>query len=519
MGSIDLVGLRGYQVKQEWHSKPTYLRVIAAGAGATGLCLAYKMKEKFKFENYDLVVYEKPAHAYTYSFEPNPNWSTFYAYGPEIRQYFEGFAKKHDLLPCVKVNSRITKAVWDDREGIYNVEISQDGQRIQDWCHVLVNGTGFLNDWKWPKIPGLTDFKGTLMHTANWDTSGISPPVGGEILQAEKQKEGDQQAPAQSVAAQYFYTEEEKQRFREDPKHLLEYRQGLEAPVNLLFDMFIAGSETSKQAEILMRKEMNRRIGEGHEELKAKLIPSWPPGCRRITPGDGYLEALVQPNVTTVHEEIQRHDVDILVCATGFNLAFTPPFEVYGKDGLSMHDFFNNDPYGGPQMYLATTVPHFPNFFVVNGVRGNWASGTALPSIEICCEYILRCCHKIQHDHLKSLEVKQEAVTQLYEHIDAWHEGSVWNSPCKSWYKNNIIGGKLWIWAGSALHFLKTLMGDPRYEHYNIEYKEKNMWSFLGNGRTKAEILKGTEGYATGQELLEKLTPYLRNEDCDFEVE
>lgn len=364
------------------------------------------------------------------------------------------------------------------------------------------------------------------------DNLRISPPIGGETLQVEKKKEEEKQGKTQSVAAQYYYSEEEKKKFREDPQHHLEYRQGLEGAANMLFDMFIANSETSIQAEVLMRKEMHRRIGEGHEELKAKLIPDWPPGCRRITPGDGYLEALVQPNVTTVHHEIEtinetgvldasgtQHDIDILICATGFNLAFTPPFEVLGKGGLSMHDFFNNHPYGGPQMYLATTVPNFPNFFVVNGVRGNWASGTALPSIEICCEYILRCCHKIQHDHLRSLEVKQEPITQLYEHIDAWHEGSVWNSPCKSWYKNNIVGGKLWIWAGSALHFMKTMKGEPRYEHYNLEYKEKNMWSFLGNGRVKPEILKGTEGYATGQELLAKLCPYLRNEDCDFEVE
>lgn len=59
MGSIDPADLQGYKVKQEWHSKPTYIRVIAVGAGATGLCLGYKMKEKFKFENYDLVCYEK----------------------------------------------------------------------------------------------------------------------------------------------------------------------------------------------------------------------------------------------------------------------------------------------------------------------------------------------------------------------------------------------------------------------------------------------------------------------------
>lgn len=125
----------------------------------------------------------------------------------------------------------------------------------------------------------------------------------------------------------------------------------------------------------------------------------------------------------------------------------------------------------------------------------------------------------MQTEQIKSLEIKQEPITQLYEHIDAWHEGSVWNSPCKSWYKNNIVGGKLWIWAGSALHFLKTLQGEPRYEHYDIEYRKGNMWAFLGNGRVKPEIMKGTEGYATGQELLAKLCPYLRTADVDFEVE
>lgn len=43
--------------------------------------------------------------------------------------------------------------------------------------------------------------------------------------------------------------------------------------------MFIRGSETSKAAEASMRAEMLARIGPGHEELKEKLIPSWPPGC------------------------------------------------------------------------------------------------------------------------------------------------------------------------------------------------------------------------------------------------
>ena len=66
-------------------------------------------------------------------------------------QYFENFAKKYDLLPYIKLNSKVTSATWDEAKGIYSLKINSEGKEIEDWCHVLVNGTGFLNDWKWPK--------------------------------------------------------------------------------------------------------------------------------------------------------------------------------------------------------------------------------------------------------------------------------------------------------------------------------------------------------------------------------
>jgi hypothetical protein len=45
----------------------------------------------------------------------------------------------------------MTRAVWDEAKGIYNVKVNIDGEEVDDWCHVLINGTGFLNSWKWPK--------------------------------------------------------------------------------------------------------------------------------------------------------------------------------------------------------------------------------------------------------------------------------------------------------------------------------------------------------------------------------
>ena len=42
---------------QQWHSQPRKLRIIHVGAGATGLCAAYKMRNKL--QDYELVCYEK----------------------------------------------------------------------------------------------------------------------------------------------------------------------------------------------------------------------------------------------------------------------------------------------------------------------------------------------------------------------------------------------------------------------------------------------------------------------------
>jgi len=52
-----------------------------------------------------------------------------------------------------------------------------------------------------------------------------------------------------------------------------------------------------------------------------------------------------------------------------------------------------------------------------------------------------------------------------------------------------------------ALHFMKTIK-EVKWEHYDHRYNG-NMWSFLGNGRVKAEMFKDVE----------KLAPYMRNSD------
>ena len=69
-----------------------------------------------------------------------------YASGPEILAYLTKAANDQGLNDCIKFRHRVTSAQWDDDHGIWQLQIQneQTGTSIQDWCHVLVNGTGFL---------------------------------------------------------------------------------------------------------------------------------------------------------------------------------------------------------------------------------------------------------------------------------------------------------------------------------------------------------------------------------------
>ena len=126
-------------------------------------------------------------------------------------------------------------------------------------------------------------------------------------------------------------------------------------------------------------------------------------------------------------------------------------------------------------------------------------------------EYVLQCCRKMQEDHIKSMEPKQNVTTQLNLYMDAWHaKTSIWAEECKSWYKDNKRNGRVYIWPGSLLHHLKFLKR-PRYEHYEITYADPdNIWAFLGNGKTISQVRLGGEAPV----------PHIRNdEDQVWDIE
>jgi cation diffusion facilitator CzcD-associated flavoprotein CzcO len=116
-----------------------------------------------------------------------------------------------------------------------------------------------------------------------------------------------------------------------------------------------------------------------------------------LTPGPGYLEALVEPNVNYVTTHIKRftatgieavdgthREYDTIICATGFDLSHKPWFPVIGRNGVDLRDEWAERPH----TYLSMTPgPNFPNWWIAAGPNSGVGSGSFLLMIENAIEY------------------------------------------------------------------------------------------------------------------------------------
>lgn len=238
-----------------------------------------------------------PSHIYTFTFDPKPDWSHFFAYGDEIQRYFEDFADRHNTHRYIKLNTKVIEGCWNDDKGIWDITLEnvKTGEQFQDWAHVFVNGTGILNTWKWPNIEGLHDFKGPIMHSAKWDHSidfkdktvgvigvgsssvqivpqlqkqckklevfirsptWISPPFGAGVLESDV-RNGQKASPG---SRQYTFTTDDKKAFTNDPDKHLMFRKKIEAEINGIFGMFIEHSPMSEAFRSSITEEMHRSV-------------------------------------------------------------------------------------------------------------------------------------------------------------------------------------------------------------------------------------------------------------------
>jgi cation diffusion facilitator CzcD-associated flavoprotein CzcO len=178
-----------------------------------------------------------------------------------------------------------------------------------------------------------------------------------------------------------------------------------------------------KQARAYLKAEVEDPV------LRDKLTPRYPLGCKRPSFHNEYLQAFNRDDVlleTTSIAHIEpdavvmsdgtRHEIDVLVLATGFKVFETgnmPPFPVSGRDGVDLEDFWTENRF---QAYEGASVPGFPNFFTILGPYAyNGASYFNL--IETQTRHIVRCLKRARRDGATMIEVTQEANDRFFEQM------------------------------------------------------------------------------------------------------
>ncbi|KAL7943775.1 hypothetical protein V8C42DRAFT_100833 [Trichoderma barbatum] len=541
-----------YRVSDQWLGQPRPIRVVVIGAGVGGIAAVKIFREMFKDRPTTLVIYEKnhdvggtwlenrypgcscdnPAHCYSYSWEGNPSWSRVYVGSEELHTFFKGRAKAYGVYEHVRFNHRVTEARWDGSVGRWKLKIENTSSNIiEDDCEVLINIGGMLNQWKWPSIEGIDTYKGHLVHSAAWDdtysfkgkTVGVIGSGSSAIqIVPQIQKEVKSlvsfnrtptwiapefgEAIAQGGREGHF-SEEQKTRWANDPNEFVKYRKENEDLSSTYFRFHYKDTPVQEQAYQQTRAAMEKAL-KGKKDLIAKLVPSFAVGCRRLTPGHGYLEALAEDNVLVISDAIKRITptgiqmadgtvitLDAIVCATGFDNSYRPSFALIGEGGVDLRDEWKEE----PRAYLSVAVPGFPNYFMATGPNFPLANGSLLFSLEQTVRYALRAVEKIQTQGVKSLSPTQAAVDDFQEHKDALMEQLVWTSSCRSWYKNGTVDGKVWgPYPGSVPHFFE-LMGETRWEDYKIEYNTSNRFQYLGKGTTYREASGGDLSWYVSQ--------------------
>ncbi|OQV03592.1 hypothetical protein CLAIMM_08614 [Cladophialophora immunda] len=533
------------RLKAPIHSE-RHVKIICIGAGASGLLLAYKLQKHFR--NFELTVYEKnqevagtwwenkypgcacdvPSHNYTWSFEPKVDWSAVYAGSGEIFKYFDDFSRKYGLRKYCKFRHRVTKAVWHEQRGGYRVSVLDvvNNRHIEDHADILVNAGGILNAWRWPAIPGLDRYKGTLLHTADWDTSvdltgkhvGLigNGSSGIQVLPAIQPyvkkvttfiREPTYVSPTNGLE-QHVFSPQELHDFANKPGALLEYRKNIETGLSGQFSLFLKDTQTQKETRAYMVQQMKEKLH--NKDLEDKLIPDWSLGCRRLTPGVGYLESLSKPNVSVIYGEIQEitekgclcsdgneYPVDVLTCATGFDTTFKPRFPLIGPSGENLQDVWSQE----PKSYLGVAAPDFPNYLIFLGPNCPIGNGPVLSAIECQADWMLRIIDRYQTHNIHSFAPTKEAVDDFISFKDEFMKQTVWNDPCRSWYKSNQADAPVTaLWPGSTLHYIEA-MSEVRWEDFRVRYNG-NRFAWLGNGYSQCEV-DGTADWAY----------YIREED------
>jgi len=475
-------------------------RIVIIGAGMAGILTAIKLREA-GYTNY--AIYEKtdrvggtwrentypgiacdvPSHLYTYSFEPNPDWTQTFATGPEICAYFQRVADKYGVTAQVHFNETIPYCEFKD--GRWQIRTSTGREDVAD---VVIAATGVLHHPNVADIPGLESFQGVSFHSARWDHSvpladkrvGVIG-TGSTAIQittaiADKVKRFDlYQRTAQWVMPieNKIFTEEERTAFRDDPVALAQFKaEALDYFKH--FSNAVIDADSQEMAELEAACLANLEDHVLDPVLREKLRPNYRAGCKRLIFSPNFYQAVQSPNAHVITDEIaavepagirlktgELRELDVLVVATGFRAdSFIRPTTVLGRGGVNLDDVWSES----PTAYLSISIPEFPNFFMLNGPNGPVGNFSLISIAESQVSYILTLLEEIRGGRCREISANAEVSASFEEERVAAAKKSIWSTGCKSWYldKNGVPAS--WPWSRDKFF---EVMADPKLEAFD----------------------------------------------------
>jgi cation diffusion facilitator CzcD-associated flavoprotein CzcO len=487
-------------------SLPRRTDVAIVGTGYSGLCIAIRLKlagmsdfvlleqassvgGTWRDNHYPGAACDIASNLYSFSFEPNPDWTRVYPQQPELKAYVERCVDKYGLGPHLHCNAAVTEARYDDAAQAWQITVNG---RVRLAARVLVSATGGLSRPASPALPGVAAFAGPVFHSARWrhDVALAGRQVavvgtGASSIQFVPEIARDvaglslfQRTPAWIIPKpDRALRPTERRRLARHPA----WQRVLRALDYVVREhraaFFTRWPGVLKQAQSGVLRHLHRQVAD--PVLRAKLTPDYVLGCKRILLSNDFYAAVQRPNVNLVTEAIEQvaadgirtadgafHPADVLIFATGFRTDGTSPFPVFGRGGVALAEAWSR----GPQAYLGTTVTGFPNLFLMTGPNTGLGHNSMIYMIESQARYVVDALRTMRRSRLQAVEVNASDQAAYNAEIQARMRRTVWaTGGCRSWYMAPD-GSNPTLWPDFTFRFRRrTRRFDPeRYRTWSL---------------------------------------------------
>ncbi|MFM9876735.1 MAG: flavin-containing monooxygenase [Rhodoglobus sp.] len=462
-----------------------HVDVAVLGAGFAGIAMAARLVSRgirdfvvieraddvggvWRDNTYPGAACDIRSDVYSLSFAPNPDWSRSYGTRAEIHDYLRSTARSLGLYEHMLFGHELESAVWDATAARWNLSTSQGDLTAR----VLVSGHGPLIDPVWPTVPGLESFAGPRFHTARWDhsvdltgkrvavigTGASSIQVVPEVAKIAGHLTVFQRSAPWIIPRNDKPTSARRRRaFRRFPvlQRLARRLQFLRADTNFLgFRYKAVGTAAAQQSLAFLRKQVT------DPELRAKLTPHYRIGCKRILVTSEYYPALTRPNVTLETNAItavngsailtddgMRHEIDVIIGGTGFSATEPSVAKLLrGTDGRTLKEHWSPH----TAALRGTTVPGFPNLFLINGPNTILSHNSMIYIIESQVDYVLQALDATSGG---TIEATLEAARVYNDALQETLRDSVWMTGGCSSYYIDADGRNTVTWPHSARAF------------------------------------------------------------------